>query len=57
MQKIICDLVLQIDHLIPVQSPNFVLINKKKNCHLEDFAGSTHYRVKIKENKKKIDKC
>ena len=42
---------IQIDHQIPIRSPDLVLINKKKRtCHLLDFVFPVSH--KVKENEK-----
>ena len=50
--KILLDFEIQTDHRIPARRS--VLINKKKTCHIVDFAISAYNRVKIKGEK--IDK-
>ena len=40
------------DHLIPAIRPDLALINKKRICHIVDFAVSVDDRVKIKESGK-----
>ena len=51
--KFLKDFVIQMDHPILVRRPDLVLIhNKKRTCHLVDFAILTDKRVKIKENEK-----
>ena len=55
-QRILWNFEVQTDHLIPARRPNLVLIdNKKRNCHLVDFAVQADHRVKMKESEK-IDK-
>ena len=41
---------MQMDHQIPFRRPDFVVIKKKRICHLVDFADPADHRVKIKEN-------
>ena len=55
-QKILLELEIQMDHVIPVRKLDLVLINKKKIiCLLEDFAVLPDQSVKTKESEK-IDK-
>ena len=48
--KILWQFDIQMDHSIPHRRPNLVLTNKKKTCHLVDFAIPMDHRDKIKEN-------
>ena len=50
--KILRNSKIQMDHPIPTRRPKQMLINKKKNYHLEDFALSADHRVKMKESEK-----
>ena len=55
-QKILRDLKIQIDHLIPVRRQDIVLINKKRRTHHQvDLVILAEHRGEMKENKK-IDK-
>ena len=40
-----------VDYSPLARKPDFILINKKRICHLMDFAIPVDHRVKIKENK------
>ena len=47
--KILWDIEIQTDHLIPDRKPGLVLIKKdKRTCHLVDFTVPTDHGVKIK---------
>ena len=52
--KLLWDLKIQTDHLIPAKRLDQVIINKKKRtCRIVDFAVLTDPGVKLKENEKK----
>ena len=53
--KILWDLQIQTDHLIPARIPDLEIIFLKKirTCHLVDFAVPGNHTVKIKEIKKR----
>ena len=53
--KIIWDFETQTEHLIPARRSDHVVINKKKELYLMDFAVQADHGVKIKENEN-IDK-
>ena len=49
--KILWDLEIQRDHLVPIRRPELVLMKKKKKiCCLVDFAILAEHRMKIKKN-------
>ena len=51
MHKIVCDFVIQTNHLILARRPDLVLIKKKKrSCHLVDFSRP---KIKVSENRDK----
>ena len=52
MHKILWNFEMQTDHLIPARIPNLVMI-KKRNFLVRDFAVPADHRLKIKENEKK----
>ena len=43
---------IQTDHLISARRPDLMII-KKKNCKIVNFAVSADHKVKLKENEKK----
>ena len=51
--KLLWDFEIQMDHLIPVRIPDFVIVNIKKITYrIVDFVVSADHRVKIKESEK-----
>ena len=53
MHKILWDFEVQADHLISVRRPNSNDSQKKRTCHIVNFAILMDHWVKIKENKKR----
>ena len=54
--KLLWDLNIQTDHLIPARRPDLIIINKKKKkriCKIADFAFPADHRIKLKESEKK----
>ena len=53
--KLLWDVNIQTDHLIPVRRPDLIIINKKKKriCKIVDFAVPADHRINLKECKKK----
>ena len=45
IHKILRDLEIQMDYLVPARKPDLILINEKaeKNCPVEDFAVQVEY--------------
>ena len=52
--KLLWDLDIHTDHLIPARRPDLIITNKKKRtCKIVDFAVSADHRIKLKEWEKK----
>ena len=52
--KLLWDLNIQTDHLIPARRPDLIIINKsKKICKIVDFAVPANHRINLKESEKK----
>ena len=52
--KLLWDLNIQTDHLIPARRPDLIIINKKKRiCKIVDFAVPADHRINLKESEKK----
>ena len=52
--KVLWDLNIQTDYLIPARRPDLIIINKKKRtCKIVDFAVPADLRIKLKECEKK----
>ena len=54
--KLLWDLNIQTDHLIPARRSDLIIINKKKkkkNCKIDDFAVPADHRINLKESEKK----
>ena len=54
--KLLWDVNIQTDHLIPARRPDLIIIIKKKKkrtCKIVDFAVPADHRIKLKEYKKK----
>ena len=52
--KLLWDINIQTDHLIPARRPDLIIINiKKRTCKIVDFAVPADYRIKLKECEKK----
>ena len=48
--KLLCDFVIQTDHLISARRPDLIIINnKKKICKIVNFAVPADHRIKLKE--------
>ena len=55
MHKLLWDINIQIDHLIPARRKDLIIINKKMStCKIVDFAVPADHRVKLKNVKKRI---
>ena len=56
-QKLLWDLNIQTDHLIPARRPDLINIKKKKKkkriCKIVDFAVPVDHRINLKESEKK----
>ena len=50
--KLLWDINIHTDHLISTRRPNLIII-KKKNCKIVDFAVPADHRIKLKECEKK----
>ena len=53
--KLLWDLKIQTDHLIPARRQDLIIINKKKEnlqCKIVDFADLADHRIKLKECEK-----
>ena len=57
MHEILRDFGVEIDHSIQARRPDLVLNNKKRICHLVDFAVPAHFKVKMKESEKILKSC
>ena len=53
IHKIIWDVEIQIDHLIPARRSDLVVINKKKTSSIVDLAFPADHKVKMKESEKR----
>ena len=52
--KLLWDLNIQTDHLIPARRPDLIIINKKKRiCKIVDFAVPADHKINLKESEKK----
>ena len=53
--KLLWDVNIQSDHLIPARRPDLIIINnkKKKICKIVDFAVPVDHRINLKESEKK----
>ena len=52
--KLLWDLNIQTDHLIPARRPDLIIIDKKKSISkIVDFAVPADHRIKLKESEKK----
>ena len=52
--KLLWDLNIQTDHLIPARRPDLIIINKRKRvCRIVDFAVPADHRINLKESEKK----
>ena len=52
--KLLWDLNIQTDHLIPARTPDLIIINKEKGiCKIVDFAVPADHRINLKECEKK----
>ena len=54
--KLLWELNMQTDHLIPARRPDLIIINnkkKKKTCKIVNFAVPADHRIKLKECEKK----
>ena len=51
--KLLWDFDIHTDHLISARRPDLIIINKKRNCQIVDFAVSADHRIKLKECEKK----
>ena len=52
--KLLWDINIQTDHLIPARRPDLIIINKRKRiCKIVDFAVPVDHRISLKESEKK----
>ena len=52
--KLLWDVNIQTDHLIPTRRPDLIIMNqKKRTCKIVDFAVQADHRIKLKECEKK----
>ena len=52
--KLLWDINIQTDHLIPARRPDLIIINKKKRfCKIIDFDLPADHRINLKESEKK----
>ena len=54
--KLLWDFNIQTDHLIPVRTPDHIIINnqkKKRICKIVDFAVPADHRINLKESERK----
>ena len=51
--KLLWDFDIKTDHLISARRPDLIIINKKKNCKIADFAVPADHKIKLKECEKK----
>ena len=51
--KLLRDFDIQADHLISARRPDRIIINKKKNIKIVDFAVLVDHRIELKECEKK----
>ena len=51
--KLLWDFDKQTDHLISVRTPDLIIINKKREHKIVDFAVPAGHRIKLKESEKK----
>ena len=56
--KVLWDLNIQTNYLIPARRPDLIIINnnkKKRTCKIIDFAVSDDHRIKLKECEKNLN--
>ena len=51
--KLLWDINIQTDHLIPARRPDLIINKKKRICKTPDFAVPADYRINLKESESK----
>ena len=58
LHKLLWNVSIQTDHLIPAIRPDLIIIDKRKSiCKIVDFAVPADHRINLKESEKKRRPC